>query len=52
MTKTANDLMIAPPSLSLTISRLEHELGTTFLDRVGRRIPSMNAAGHSWSISI
>ena len=38
LTKTAEKLFVSPPSLSLTISRLERELGTTLFDRVGGRL--------------
>ncbi len=36
--KTAEDLMISPPSLSLTITRLEKELGLDLFDRTGRNM--------------
>lgn len=38
LTKTAAELFVSPPSLSLTISHLERELGTTLFDRVGGRL--------------
>ncbi|MGE4589309.1 MAG: LysR family transcriptional regulator [Acidaminococcaceae bacterium] len=38
LTKTANYLMISPPSLSSTISRLEHELGCQLFQREGRNL--------------
>ncbi len=38
LTNTAKKLMISPPSLSLTISKLEAELGTPLFDRVGRNL--------------
>ncbi len=38
MTKAANELNIAQPSLSKVISLLEAELGTPLFDRIGRQI--------------
>lgn len=38
LTNTAKKLMISAPSLSLTISKLEHELGAPLFDRTGRSI--------------
>jgi len=38
MTKTAEQLFISPSSLSLAMSRLEKELGTTLFDRIKGRI--------------
>ncbi|MFJ8514164.1 LysR family transcriptional regulator [Lysinibacillus xylanilyticus] len=44
MTKAAEQLQIAQPSLSKTISRLEEDLGLELFDREHRKI-SLNAAG-------
>ncbi|MGG2075994.1 LysR family transcriptional regulator [Lysinibacillus irui] len=44
MTKAAEQLQIAQPSLSKTISRLEEDLGVELFDREHRKI-SLNAAG-------
>lgn len=38
LTQTANQLYLSPPSLSVSISRLERELGVSLFDRVGRRL--------------
>lgn len=38
LTQTANELFITPPSLSVSISNLEKELGVSLFDRVGRRL--------------
>ncbi len=38
LTQTASDLHISPSSLSLTIAKLEKELGTTLFDRTGRKL--------------
>lgn len=38
ITKAANKLMISQPSLSNTLSRIEHELGVQLFDRQGRNI--------------
>lgn len=44
LTKTAHELMVSPPALSATISKLEKELGVLLFDRVGRSI-RLNANG-------
>lgn len=44
MTKAAEQLQIAQPSLSKTISRLEEDLGVALFDREHRKI-RLNAAG-------
>lgn len=44
MTKAAEALHIAQPSLSKTIARLEHEIGAPLFDRIGRNI-QLNEAG-------
>lgn len=38
VTQTAQALLVSPPALSVTISRLEKELGVSLFDRVGRNI--------------
>lgn len=38
LTRTAEELMISPPSLSATIAKLEQDLGVTLFDRRGRSI--------------
>jgi DNA-binding transcriptional LysR family regulator len=38
MTKAAEELLIAQPSLSKTIARLEEDLGVPLFDRIGRQI--------------
>lgn len=44
LSKTAEKLHIAQPSLSQTLKRLENELGTQLFDRVGKRI-YLNTSG-------
>ncbi len=44
LTQTASDLHISASSLSLTISKLEQELGTKLFDRVGRKL-QLNETG-------
>jgi len=44
LTQTANDLHISPSSLSLTIAKLEKELGTELFDRSGRKL-ALNETG-------
>ncbi len=44
LTITARELMVSAPSLSLTIKKLEKELGVELFDRVGRDI-RLNSAG-------
>ncbi|MBO7748876.1 LysR family transcriptional regulator [Paenibacillus sp. MWE-103] len=44
MTKAAEELRIAQPSLSKTIARLEHDVGVPLFDREGRHI-RLNAYG-------
>lgn len=38
MTKAAHELQIAQPALSVTLARLENDLGVTLFDRTGRSI--------------
>ncbi|GLV14827.1 LysR family transcriptional regulator [Alicyclobacillus hesperidum] len=47
MTKAAEELQIAQPSLSKTISRLEEDLGVPLFDRTGRQI-RLNAYGEAF----
>lgn len=47
LTKTANKLHISPPSLSVTISRLETELGVALFDRPGKMI-RLNKTGREY----
>lgn len=44
LSKTAEKLHIAQPSLSQTLKRLENELGTQLFDRVGKHI-ELNSSG-------
>lgn len=44
ISKAAEQLYIAQPSLSQTLKRLEDELGTPLFDRTGKRI-TLNGAG-------
>lgn len=44
ISKAAEQLKIAQPSLSLTIKRLENELGTNLFERKGRNI-KLSSAG-------
>ena len=44
ITKAANQLNISQPSLSNTLSRIEHELGVQLFDRLGRNI-TINSYG-------
>lgn len=44
MTRAAEGLHSTQPTLSRTISRLEHELGAPLFDRIGRRL-RLNASG-------
>ena len=44
LTKTADQLLISPSSLSLTISKLEKELGVQLFTRSGRKI-RLNSCG-------
>ncbi|WP_172196455.1 LysR family transcriptional regulator [Saccharibacillus qingshengii] len=45
ISKAAKQLNIAQPSLSLTIKRLENELGTALFERTGRNI-QLSSSGH------
>lgn len=49
VTKAAESLHIAQPSLSKTISRLEEQLGVSLFDRVGKRI-RLNEFGKSFLV--
>lgn len=47
LTQTASDLHISPSSLSLTIAKLEKELGTELFDRTGRKL-TLNETGREF----
>ncbi|NRS19293.1 LysR family transcriptional regulator [Brevibacillus sp. HB1.2] len=47
MTKAAKELHIAQPALSVTIARLEEELGVPLFDRIGRQI-RLNVFGQAF----
>lgn len=47
MTKAAQELQIAQPALSMTIARLENDLGVPLFDRQGRQI-RLNAYGKAF----
>lgn len=49
MTKAARELQIAQPALSMTIARLENDLGVPLFDRLGRQI-RLNAYGKAFLI--
>ncbi len=51
MTKAAQELRISQPALSVTLSRLEEELGVPLFDRVGRKI-RLNAFGKAFLKSV
>lgn len=44
ISRAAEELRVAQPSVSRTVARLEHELGTPLFDRQGRRV-QLNAYG-------
>ena len=44
MTRAAERLMISPPALSCTVSRLEQEMGVEFFNRAGRQL-QLNDSG-------
>ena len=50
-TKAADNLFISQPSLSLTIKKLESELGTTIFDRSGREI-TLTSIGEKYIAAI
>lgn len=47
MSKAAQELYVAQPSLSRTIARLEDELGVPLFDRLGWQI-QLNQLGHTF----
>lgn len=51
LTNTAKKLMVSAPSLSMTISRLEHELGVTLFNHSGRNI-YLNDSGRIFYIYV
>ena len=51
LTKTANALYISPSSLSLTISKLEREIGVKLFDRVGRKL-KLNDNGQDFLVHL
>lgn len=51
LTKTANALYISPSSLSLTISKLEREIGVKLFDRVGRKL-KLNDSGQEFLVHL
>jgi len=51
LTNTAKQLYISPPSLSLTISKLESELGVKLFDRNGRHL-ELNETGKNFLFDI
>jgi DNA-binding transcriptional LysR family regulator len=51
LTKAAEELFISQSTLSMSISRLESELGVTLFDRVGRGI-QLNAYGEAFLLEV
>ena len=49
MTRAAERLMISPPALSCTVSRLEQEMGVEFFNRTGRQL-QLNDSGKVMAI--